>query len=496
MRLFLTCWLVYVLHFATNTVREIYPALSLGDHLSFDVAEYAGLHPDLFEMPDGRWFSNNNPGASIMGAIPYLLTRPIIDRVVDRARTARQESGAQPPEYDSPWPMAREFFRKSFAKGYDLKFGLAAGVMQAGLMAPLSALSAVVMFYLLLGVTGSARASVWLAVLYAFATPVFYRTAQLNQNLIVCHCALFAFALLWRPWDLKDVPRKPAYFIAGLLSGWAVVCDYSGLIVPVVLGFYGLVRRSSLPESAKDRFDSLRFASGVLMGGAVLLAYQWSSFGNPLWPAQHYMPAANFTERGYVGFDWPQLDLLFDTAFSIRFGLFTSAPILLAVFAFPYWRKGFSLVGRRELICILAFCVVFFIFCGANQYGRMQFNTGVRHIVPITPFVFLLAVGVLLRMPRPFAVLFGVVCTYWSWCLAMYRDVEVGQLGIADCVANVSLGGFELPWLRTLERMGSFFPEAFRTGGSAIAILAVSFAMIYCLWTVSEKKEHSDGMSL
>jgi len=50
-RLFLSCWLVYVLHFATNTVREIFPALSLGDRLSFDVSEYRGLHSDLFEIP-------------------------------------------------------------------------------------------------------------------------------------------------------------------------------------------------------------------------------------------------------------------------------------------------------------------------------------------------------------------------------------------------------------------------------------------------------------
>ena len=50
-RIFLTCWVVFTLHFATNTVREIYPALSLGDHFSFDVTEYAGLHPDIFEIP-------------------------------------------------------------------------------------------------------------------------------------------------------------------------------------------------------------------------------------------------------------------------------------------------------------------------------------------------------------------------------------------------------------------------------------------------------------
>jgi len=69
-RLFLTCWIIYCLHFATNTVREIYPALSLGDHFSFDVSEYLGLHSDIFELPGKGAFINNNPGASILGALP------------------------------------------------------------------------------------------------------------------------------------------------------------------------------------------------------------------------------------------------------------------------------------------------------------------------------------------------------------------------------------------------------------------------------------------
>src|ERR1700730_1877644 len=144
-RLFLTCWLGYALHFATNTVREIYPALSLGDHLSFDVSEYAGLHPDIFEIPGRGAYINNNPGASIIGAVPYTLSRPVIDRFVQRPqslRTSSPESAA--PAYKSTYPLAQEFYRKARERGLDIKLGLAAAVMQALAMAPLSALSVVV----------------------------------------------------------------------------------------------------------------------------------------------------------------------------------------------------------------------------------------------------------------------------------------------------------------------------------------------------------------
>ena len=124
LRLFLTCWLVFVVHFASNTVREIYLALAIGDHLSFRVDEYAGMHPDLFEKPGYGWHIGANPGASMLAAIPYAAARPVIDRAVARAN--RNRSNSEPPAYNSPWPMAREFYREAWRRGYDVKFGLAA----------------------------------------------------------------------------------------------------------------------------------------------------------------------------------------------------------------------------------------------------------------------------------------------------------------------------------------------------------------------------------
>ena len=97
-------------------MREIYPALSLGDHLSFDVTEYRGLHPDIFEIPERGSFINNNPGASIIGAIPYALLRPVTDRIVERVQTARAtEPQPAKTEYDTIYPLAQEFLQKARA---------------------------------------------------------------------------------------------------------------------------------------------------------------------------------------------------------------------------------------------------------------------------------------------------------------------------------------------------------------------------------------------
>lgn len=479
-RLFVTCWIVFSLHFATNTVREIYPALSLGDKLSFDVSEYASLHPDIFELEGRGTFINNNPGASMMGAVPYALARPVTDRIIERVQKSRAEQPpAEPSRYDTIYPMAREFYQRAREKGFDVKFGIAAALMQALCMAPVSALGVVLMFFVLLNLIKDPRRALFLALLYAFATPVLYRTAQLNQNILLAHFAFFAFVLLWRPRNAEEKPNgKPFYFLAGLCAGWTVVLDYSGLVAVLVLSGYAVARWLSFPKEDRAAADLIRYGAGVSVCAAILMAYQWSSFGHPLLPAQSYMPAANFTELGYRGFSLPSLDLLFQTAFGMRYGLFTSAPILVLALITPLWPgKDQLFLPRRELIFAIVLIGLFFVFCSANQYGRMQFNTGVRHIVPVVPFLFLFAANVLLKMPRLAAVLIGLLATYWSWCLAMYRDVEQG-LGVFEAVKAVTLGGFRLPWLTTFERMG------FIENASALPLLLLSGAVIWALWRV------------
>jgi hypothetical protein len=381
--------------------------------------------------------------------------------------------------------MAREFYQRARERGFDVKFGLAAGVIQALAMAPLSALSAVMIFYVLLGLKLPTRTALWLTLLYAFATPIFYRTAQLNQNLLISHCALFAFALLWRPWDKADQLRRPNYLLAGLLCGFAVVLDYSGVVVLFVLSIYGLARRAKLPAELRSRRDIFQFGAGVAVCALVLMAYQWSSFGHPLFPPQRYMPPTAFSQIGYNGFDRPHLDLLWDTAFGMRFGLFTSAPLLLLALWVPGWlNRRKRLIGNLETWCIVAMTLLFFLFSASNQFGRLQFNSGVRYVVPVVPFLFLLVAGVMLRLPSIIAGVIGIIAVYWSWCLAMYRDVELG-LGVLEPVKRITLEGFRLPWMTTLGKMGYV-----ADGTSVIPLFVVCGAIIWTIWSFGKAQIH------
>jgi len=136
-------------------------------------------------------------------------------------------------------------------------------------------------------------------------------------------------------------------------------------------------------------------------------------------------------------------------------------------------------IGGKQLLFILIYGCGFFLFCAANQFGYVQFNTGVRHIVPVTPFLFLAVAMVIIQMPKMLAVLFSAISLYWSWCLAMYRDVEFG-LGVLEPLIRITFEGFQLPWLSTLNRMGYFQNQP-----TVLPIFLICGAVIWVIWAIN-----------
>lgn len=482
LRLFLTCWIVYSLHFASNTVREIYLALAIGDHLSFRVDEYAHMHPDLFEKEGYGWHIGNNPGASMVAAIPYALSRPILDRIVESVNRSRAASGMAAPTYESPWPMAREFFQEAWRRGYDIKFGLGAFVMQSLAMAPSSALAVVGMFYVLRHLFVSDKKATALALLYAFGTPVFFRTGYLNQNMMLGHIAFLGFAVLWNPGGRLRWPARWRFVLAGLAGGTSLLFDYSGLVFLAGLLLYGLAK--SLPDTSRRGLARLSVWYVLGAVGPVLLLwfYQWQSFGNPFLPGQNWMPPVEWSDMGYQGFGLPQPELLAMLAFDYRFGLFVSSPLMILALAAPFLnRSSERRLPSIELVTILVLFVGLWVFFSGSNYTRLQFNTGVRYLAPIFPFLFIPAVVVLERLPR-IAVYFVVLASLTlSWCLAMYRDVELGP-GVLAPVLRTFTEGFQLPTLERLSLLGNTYGDYFAHGVSPLPLLVLTAAILVGLW--------------
>ncbi|MCO6511923.1 MAG: hypothetical protein J5I65_14150 [Aridibacter famidurans] len=492
--MFITCWIVYGLHFATNIPREVFPALSLGDHWSFRVDEYGGMHNDIFNADDvdglrndeGRWgyHIGNNPGVSMLAAIPYTIAKPVIDLVDNKVKESRKASGAEePPKYDTHWPMAQQFYAEAYRRGLDVKLALGSWVMHAFLMAPSSALGAVAIFLLLAHLMQDNRWALGLALLYAFGTPVFFRTGFLNHNLMLGHIAFIGMMTLWnfRRDETVGTNRVRAA-VCGLTGGTAILFDYSGVIVAAVLFAYCALKRY-FERGAYDSFvHSVSFGLGALPPILLLWFYQWASFGNPFLPGQHWMPPVEWIELGYQGFGAPQPELFVMLGFDYRFGLFVACPLFILAAVSPFLERNDRKlrIGALEFWTLIAMTVTLWVFFSGSNYTKLQFNTGIRYLAPVFPFLFIPVAMVLRRLPARLVWLIGIFSVALAWATAMYRDVERG-LGVADPVVRTALGGFELPAIRTVSNMEAF-QHLIPDGASSLALLLFGAVLVAYIW--------------
>jgi len=478
LRVFATCWLVFVLHFATDIVREHYLSFSLAEDYSFRMDKYLGFHVDIFDTPGRGAHIGNNPGVSMLAAIPYWVCRPVIDRIVATVNARRAAAPPQVVVYNDPRPRRVEFYRKTHERGLDIQFGLAAAVMLAFFMAPLSALAAVVMLRVLYALNLGTRTALLGALLYALGTPIFFRTAYLNQNVFIAHLFFFGFVALWRPAGFPAWSDRTAALVAGAAGGYSLLSDYSGFVVLIWLGLYATWiawESGGWPQLVRNSVVYLAAASGPIL---LLLYYQWRAFGSPWYPGQHYMPAVEWVEIGYRGVGWPEWRLFKMLLFSGQFGLLVACPFLaLSVIGLFTSVRGRTWLPRREAIALAGFAFVFVLFFSAVQYTQLQWVTGVRYIVPVIPALFLLGLVALVRLP-PLVRFVVVVLTFAeSWSLSMVRATD-----IKDSIARTMLGGFQLPWVEVLSKMSPQYLPFLGQQASPLALFALVGALVYGIW--------------
>jgi hypothetical protein len=388
--------------------------------------------------------------------------------------------------------MAREFYQEAWRRGLDVKLGLAAIVMQMFCMAPISALGVVSMFYLLRNILGSARAGLWLALLFAFGTPVFFRTGYLNHNMMLGHFAFMGFLAMWNPDGLFRWSDTARYVLGGLAGGLAVLLDYSGIVMLAGLFCYAVVKAGATRSAVRAAWY---YGLGSLGPILLLWLYQWRSFGNPFLPGQHWMPPVEGVEVGYRGFTWLQPDLMGRLLLDYRYGLFVTCPLLLLALLAPWWNRGDRrMVPAREFAALLLIPLGLLLFCSGIVYTRLQFNTGLRYLAPLLPFLFVPAAIVLYRMPRRLAAFISIAAVAQAWSMAMYRDVERGR-GVLDPLLQVFIGGFQLPSLTVLSRLRGQYGDYSSMGVSPLPIFAVLGAFIFVIWSRRFDRSNGDALS-
>jgi hypothetical protein len=404
LRVFLTCWLVYLFFWTPYLVREHFLTLALVEDGSFNVERYATWTGDIFRGPRGGAYINNNPGASLAAAAPLALFRPLLTRV---DRWNRQHPGPALPDDG-------ELFWRALREGRAVYFMLVEFLTVALLMAPATAgTMAFLCARLVAGGIPAAKAQA-ASLLCGLATPVLYRTAYLNHNLLMANAGLTALLLLWKPQPRRFSLWQPA--MAGLLAGFAVLCDFSGLVVVAVAGLYALAQAMDQPAG---RWRTLTaYSAGVLPGIAALMLYQAYAFGSFYKPSQQFMTPTAPTVHGFRGIDWPSLQLMWANFVDPRFGLFAYCPVLLLAFAAPFLKRVRYRMPPREMWILLLYFVLFVLFCAANQYSWLQPLTGFRYLVPVVPALALLAFYVAQALPRVARWLLGAIACGQSFVLA------------------------------------------------------------------------------
>jgi hypothetical protein len=232
--------------------------------------------------------------------------------------------------------------------------------------------------------------------------------------------------------------------------------------------------------------DILWYLIGAIGPVLLLLYYQWSCFGSPFFPGQHYMPQSQVMGGGYQGFGWPNGGLVSMLLFDLRFGLFITAPILILAFLSPV--LGFlkkSLLHFREILFMLFLFLAFVLFFGGLEYTKLQWITGIRYLIPVIPFLFLLVADVLTKMPRVTVYGLAILALVESWSQAMVRPVGIPKEGVINGMVRFFLEGFQLPWLTTLSKMATqYAPFLEGRNISPAPFLVLGAAIIFGIWKI------------
>ena len=324
-------------------------ALWINDFCGYNTADIITLH--------GHIYSVKAPGTSYTALIPWMVFRLGLLPL----------SAAHEPVY---WAFVT-YLTTVFSTGL------------------LVAALCVVMFRFARFLGASDGRAAGVALILGLATIAFPYATELTGEPVAAVCVFTAFYLLA---TFSSRPSRARALAAGFLAGWAVLNDYPVFLVAAAIGIYALFK---LPEWK----HLTAFSAGAAITVAVMLAYNWGAFGNPLffsYQAFKLSPAENrqFPEQavGFVGLTYPKIRILWNVLVDPQRGLFFCNPVLLlSIVGVGYFARLKR--WRAEFIVTVYSFVVLFLFNASYGESIISWGggtaTGPRQIVASVPFMVL-----------------------------------------------------------------------------------------------------------
>lgn len=284
-----------------------------------------------------------------------------------------------------------------------------------------------------------------------------------------------AFYVLWQTQAGEHSGRLPA--LAGLLAGLAVLVDVSAMLGVVVLLCYA----SASAQPAGRRLGKVNWrapalmVAGAALPAAMLLSYNWVSFGAPFKLGYDSLASGGFASgmgQGILGVSWPSTGALVDLLVGPR-GLLRLAPwfALVPVGLLAVRRRGL----RREVLVCGAIVVAFLAFNAGYYLPFGGWTPGPRFLLPALPFAAVL-VALAPRALRPLtATLIAVAVVFMFVATAtMPNAPELYRDPLTDLWLPRLIGG-DLADTIAWERWGVHGPQPLLVllGGLAVGAIAM-----------------------
>jgi len=229
----------------------------------------------------------------------------------------------------------------------------------------------------------SPPAAFGVALLWGLGTMGLPYSTLLYGNQLSASLMVIAFTLLV---EIRQGARASAsrMLAVGALLGYAAATEYPAVLIGAPIAVYGLFVAGPRPA----RFAVL----GGLVPIAALLAYHWALFGSPLAFPYDYSVWENPKTGWFMGIGRPNPEALRNILFGEFRGLLYTTPWLAAA------PLGAVVLARRHRaeVAVCAWAVIAFLWLNCSMppwHGGWA--AGPRYLVPMLPFLSLLAGGAL-----------------------------------------------------------------------------------------------------
>jgi hypothetical protein len=423
-----------------NTMSRYFFLSAVVDYGTLNIDVYQANTIDISKW-NGHYYSNKAPGASFLGVPVYWILRNLT-------------------------PL-KEFRPVTWLDMYLVR------VMTTTL---LFALLGVVMYRLAQFCGAVPRQAFLMVIAYGFGSIALLHATLFSGHQIAASLGFFSFALLVRSSsnDRTIKMEKWGYgFFAGLLAGFAVITDYTAIVIAICLAVYAITSR-----------PNVRLKTGFILGAGVcviiLAAYNTACFGHPFSFSYAYQVNEEFRKgaaQGICGVGLPKIGALIALLFSPSRGVFFIMPVLLLSF----WGIA-KIIGqehrKREAVFIVTAAAGSLLFVSGYYFWHGSTTFGPRFLVPVLPF---LAFPIAFLRWRPYLFWLLFVPSCFQVGLSVIGVPHVNRL-IAnpiveliipcigyDCTAlNAGmLLGFEWPWsvMIVIVLIGLLGVWAFRESG-------------------------------